>query len=231
MLLKRRRHGPFGIIGFMDFTITRDGHGVPHVRGETPADAWAGMGYACAQDRLFQLDYDRRRACGRWAEVAGFTALSGDVLARRLGLATAAKLDVAVMSPPVRAAFEAYATGVNQAIAEGTLPLPGQYPVEPWRAWHSVATFLVRHVLMGQWQAKLVGAVLLARVGAAAFERLESRPLLGSPVAVPPDGRLTRPVAALLDEALGDIEGYLGFLAGVEPGANAGGVSGRRTAH
>src|ERR1700689_748321 len=98
----------------MDFSITRDPHGVPHVLGETAADAWAGMGYACAQDRLFQLDYDRRRACGRWAEVAGFTALSGDVLARRRGLATAAKLDLAVMSPTVRSAFEAYASGVNK---------------------------------------------------------------------------------------------------------------------
>jgi penicillin amidase len=215
----------------VDFLISRDGYGVPHVRAETAAGAWAGMGYACAQDRLFQLDYDRRRACGRWAEVAGFTALSGDVLARRLGLATAAKLDLAVMSPPVRSAFEAYASGVNKAIAEGALPLPGQYPVEPWRAWHSVAAFLVRHVLMGQWQHKLVNAVLLARVGAAAFGRLESRPVPGSPVAVPPDGRLTRPVAGLLEEALGDIERHLGFLAEIEPGSNAWAVSGRRTAH
>ncbi len=215
----------------MDFLISRDGYGVPHVRAETAADAWAGMGYACAQDRLFQMDYDRRRACGRWAEIAGFTALSGDVLARRLGLATAAKLDLTVMSPPVRSAFEAYAHGVNQAIADGARPLPGQYPVEPWRAWHSVAAFLVRHVLMGQWQHKLVNAVLLARAGAAAFERLETRPVPGSPVAVPPDGRLTGPVSALLEEALGDIEGHLGFLAEIEPGSNAWAVSGRRTAH
>jgi penicillin amidase len=215
----------------VEFLISRDGYGVPHVQAESAAGAWAGMGYACAQDRLFQLDYDRRRACGRWAEIAGFAALSGDVLARRLGLATAAELDVAVMSPSVRSAFEAYASGVNRAIADGAQPLPGQYPVEPWRAWHSVAAFLVRHVLMGQWQHKLVNAVLLARAGAGAFERLESRPVPGSPVAVPPDGRLTRPVAGLLEEALGDIEGHLGFLAEIEPGSNAWAVSGRRTAH
>jgi penicillin amidase len=215
----------------VDFLISRDGYGVPHVRAETAAEAWAGMGYACAKDRLFQLDYDRRRACGRWAEVAGFSALSGDVLARRLGLATAAKLDLAVMSPPVRSAFEAYASGVNQAISEGALPLPGQYPVEPWRAWHSVAAFLVRHVLMGQWQHKLVNAVLLARAGTAAFERLESRPVPGSPVAVPPEGRLTQAPAGLLEEALGEIKRHLGFLAEIEPGSNAWAVSGRRTTH
>ena len=215
----------------MDFLITRDEYGVPHVRAETATDVWAGMGYACAQDRLFQMDYDRRRACGRWAEVAGFPALGADVLARRLGLAAAAELDLAVMSAQVLAMFEAYASGVNQAIADGARPLPARYPVEAWQSWHSVAAFLVRHVQMGQWQHKLANAVLLARAGAGAFERLESRPPAGSPVAVPPDGRLTHPVAGLLDEALGDLEGHLGFLAEVEPGSNAWAVSGRRTAH
>ena len=41
------------------------------------------------------------------------------------GSPAAAKLDLAVMSPQVRSAFEAYASGVNQAIADGALPLPG----------------------------------------------------------------------------------------------------------
>jgi penicillin amidase len=215
----------------VDFLITRDDYGVPHVRAETTTDAWAGMGYACAQDRLFQMDYDRRRAGGRWAEIAGSAALGADVLARRLGLAAAAQLDIAVMSPPVRAMFEAYASGINQAIADGALPLPARYPVEAWRSWHSVAAFLVRHVQMGQWQHKLANAVLLARAGADAFGRLESRAVAGSPVAVPPDGRLTHQAAGLLDEALAEISGHLGFLAEVEPGSNAWAVSGRRTAH
>ena len=215
----------------MDFRITRDGYGVPHVRAEAAVDAWFGMGYACAWDRLFQLDYDRRRACGQWAEIAGVAAVGSDVLARRLGLENAARRDVEAMSPPLRAAFEAYADGINQAIAEGALPLPGRYRVERWQAWHSVAAYLIRHVLMGQWQHKLTNAVLLARIGPEAFARLETRPPLGSPIAVPPDGRLTRPVSRLLESALGDVAGHLGFLAEVEPGSNAWAVSGRRTAH
>ena len=217
----------FGIILFVTFRIERDGYGVPHVRGETEAAAWFGMGYACAQDRMFQLDYDRRRARGQWAEVAGASAVAADVLARRLRLAAAAEADVAAMSPRLRAAFEAYADGVNAAVADGALPLPGRYEVEPWQPWHSVAAFKVRHVLMGQWQHKLVQGVLLARIGPEAFSRLETRPPLGSPLAVPPDGRVSR----LMDEALSDIVGHLGFLAEAEPGSNAWAVSGRRTAH
>ena len=100
----------------MNFRIARDEYGVPHVRGETAVAAWFGMGYACAADRMFQMDYDRRRACGRWAEIAGASAVGPDILARRLGLAAAAERDVAAMSPALRAAFESYAAGVNQAL-------------------------------------------------------------------------------------------------------------------
>ena len=210
-----------------EVAIERDGYGVPHVRAETAAGAWFGMGYACARDRMFQMDYDRRRACGRWAEIAGAAAVSADVLARRLSLTAAAKRDVAAMSPALGAAFEAYARGVNQALADGALPLPGRYPVEPWQPWHSVAAYKVRHVLMGQWQMKLVQAVLYARIGPEAFGRLETRPPFGSPVTVPPDGR----VSQLIADALADVTGHLGFLAEVEPGSNAWAVSGRRTAH
>ena len=94
-----------------------------------------------------------------------------------------------------------------------------------------MAAFLVRHVLMGQWQHKLANAVLLARIGPSAFARRETRPPLGSPLAVPPGGRAVGPVARLLDDALADVVGHLGFLAEVEPGSNAWAVSGRRTAH
>ena len=64
--------------------IVRGEFGVPQVRAQAAVDAWFGMGYACAQDRLFQLDYDRRRACGRWAEIAGRSAVGADILSRRL---------------------------------------------------------------------------------------------------------------------------------------------------
>ena len=99
--------------------------------------------------------------------------------------------------------------------------------MEAWQPWHSVAAYKVRHVLMGQWQHKLANAVLLARSGPGAFGRLETRPPLGSPLAVPPGARLSR----LVDKALADVTAHLGFLAEAEPGSNAWAVSGRRTAH
>ena len=216
--------------------IVRDAYGIAHVRAETAADAWLGMGYACAQDRMFQMDYDRRRASGRWAEIAGPAALDGDILARRLGLAAAAKRDLEVMSAPLREAFESYASGVNRAIVDGPGPFEAPWPfeagalgyrIEPWQPWHSVAAFKIRHVMMGHWQHKLAQAVLLARIGPEAFGRLETRPPIGSPLAVPPDGRLVR----LVTEALDEVNRHLGFLAEAEPGSNAWAVSAKRTSH
>ncbi|HEY1918176.1 MAG TPA: penicillin acylase family protein [Streptosporangiaceae bacterium] len=211
--------------------IVRDGFGIPHVRASCAADAWFGMGYACAQDRLFQLDYDRRRAAGRWAEVAGRAGVPGDVLSRRMGIIEAAHADLAVMSAPVRDMFEAYARGVNAVIATGACPpgLEGTV-IEPWQAWHSVAAYKVRHILMGMWQHKLAEAMLLARAGAEAFNQLDTRSPAGSPLSVPPEGRLAQAIAEAVDE-VARAAPHLGFLAEVEPGSNAWAVSGRRTAH
>jgi len=216
--------------------LVRDGFGIPHIRAGSGADSWFAMGLACAQDRLFQMEYDRRRAAGRWAEIAGPAAVPGDVLARRMNITEAAHADVAVMSGPARAMFEAYARGVNEVIGSGHRPaelagaeLAGT-AIEPWQPWHSVAAYKVRHILMGQWQHKLAEAMVLARAGPQAAGRLDTRSPAGSPLTIPPGGRLARVIA----DASGEIARaapHLGFLAEAEPGSNAWAVSGRRTAH
>jgi acyl-homoserine lactone acylase PvdQ len=43
-------------------TIIRDEYGVPHVFGSTPESLWYGVGYAQAQDRLWQADLLRRQS-------------------------------------------------------------------------------------------------------------------------------------------------------------------------
>jgi len=182
--------------------IHRDTWGIAHVQASDEHDSWVAMGFACAEDRFWQMEYDRRRATGRWAEVVGRPALAADVLARRLGLAGAARADVEAMTEGTLQAFTAYARGVN-AFLEGPreswppeLALADIDP-EPWEPWHSVAVFKVRHVLMGTWQRKLADALVVARAGAetVAAAGLETSPPPGSVVTLPPGGRLrgTRP--------------------------------------
>ncbi len=220
-------HGPEG-----ELRLTRDGFGVPHVRAANERDAWFGQGFAAAQDRLWQMEYDRLRATGRWAEAAGPAALAGDRLARRLQLGRAAQADLGAMSPETRAMFEAYAAGVNAFLASGQ-PLPAEYRLtgirpERWQAWHSIALFKIRHVLMGVWQRKLAEARLLAMIGPDAYARLNGRPPLGSAVILPPSGSVTQ----LFEQAAGEVAAaaqQLGFLAEVEAGSNSWAVHGSRT--
>lgn len=212
--------------------IVRDAYGVPHVIAGAAVDAWLGLGFAAAQDRLWQMDYDRRRAAGRWSEVVGRRGLKGDLLARRLRLADASKADLTVLSQETVAALQAYAGGVNAFLGSG-LPLPPEYAEvgfapEQWQPWHSIASFKIRHVLMGLWQHKLAQALILVRAGADAFAKLEVRPPIRSVVAVPPGGRLQ----TLYSDAGHDLEAAareLGFLAEVEAGSNAWAVHGSRT--
>ena len=59
--------------------VVRDSLGIPHIRAGSVHDAFFAQGYVHAQDRLWQMEYDRRRALGRWAEVAGPTGLEHDL--------------------------------------------------------------------------------------------------------------------------------------------------------
>ena len=54
--------------------IQRDALGIPHIHASSDDDLFFAFGYAMAQDRLFQLDYLRRRGSGRLAEVRELTA-------------------------------------------------------------------------------------------------------------------------------------------------------------
>ncbi|MGI8553916.1 MAG: penicillin acylase family protein [Dehalococcoidia bacterium] len=213
-------------------TIRRDCFGVPHIRAESEHDAWFGQGFAAAQDRLWQMEYDRRRATGRWAEVAGSVGVPGDVLARRLQLERAGRADVEVMSSETRAMFDAYAAGINAFLKSGQ-PLPVEYELtgitpEPWETWHSPAIFKIRHVLMGVWQLKVTQAGLLAMIGHEAYERLDLRPPLGSKVILPPGGAYTALYQQAAEEIAAAAE-QLGFLAEVQAGSNSWAVHGSRT--
>ena len=80
-----------GIEGPID--ILRDPEGIPHVRAQSAHDAFFGQGWVHAQDRLFQMEYDRRRAHGRWAEWVGPAGVENDKLFRRFRLEASARLD------------------------------------------------------------------------------------------------------------------------------------------
>ena len=120
--------------------IMRDEHAVPHIFAANEADAYFALGYVHAQDRLWQMDRQRRVGAGRLAEVYGSFALPFDRFMRAIGAYRRAEAEVEALPDEARAALESYAAGVNAWLDshDGALPpefnIPGfSYRPEPWR--------------------------------------------------------------------------------------------------
>ena len=96
--------------------IVRDANAVPHILAETDADAWFALGLVHAQDRLWQMELQRRAAQGRLAELFGAQALPIDRTMRALDLDGVAQEAVRRQSPDTLRLLEAYAAGVNARI-------------------------------------------------------------------------------------------------------------------
>ncbi|MGA7613705.1 MAG: penicillin acylase family protein [Thermoanaerobaculia bacterium] len=116
--------------------VTRDANGIAHVTALDTWDLFYLQGYVEATDRFFQMDFNRKVASGRLAEILGSAALSNDVQLRTLGLRRAAEASLDVASPEAKDVLEAFSAGVNQWLS--THALPSEYGLlhitksEPW---------------------------------------------------------------------------------------------------
>ena len=97
-------------------TIHRDKWGIPHITADNESDLFFAQGFATAQDRLFQMDYDRLRCLGRSSEHLGELGLAQDRLMRQRSLHIVSKRDLEVCSPDAKAMIAAYTAGVNAFI-------------------------------------------------------------------------------------------------------------------
>ena len=216
--------------------VYRDRWGIPHLRAGSEPDAFFAQGFVTAQDRLWQMEYDRRRGSGRWAEVVGPEALEQDLLMRRFRLEASARADYQAVNDHARQMLDAYARGVNAYIETATAAgsLPVEYSItgldpEPWQPWDGLVVFKVRHILMGVFESKVWQAQLVRKLGpekAAALTpgyppgQLQILPP-GTPYAGPPDAslaELSRGAAAL------------NYLRETASGSNSWVISGDRTA-
>ena len=98
--------------------IVRNNADVPHIFGATDDDVFFALGFAHAQDRLWQMTMLRRTVQGRLSEVFGNRTLKVDELLRRLDLYTLSLSSVAAQDAPTLAALEAYSSGVNAWIEQ-----------------------------------------------------------------------------------------------------------------
>lgn len=157
--------------------IIRDHWGVPHIYGQETTDVMFAQGFAQAQDRLWQMDFQRRLVSGRLAEVLGEAALPTDRLLRILGLRQVAEQEAALLAPEVHAELQAFADGVNACMAVEALPVEFallRYRPEPWTIVDTIAwSLMVAWNLSVNWEAELLRAQLVARLGPEQAAELE----------------------------------------------------------
>lgn len=149
--------------------IVRDNANVPHIFGENDADVYFGLGYAHAQDRLWQMTMLRRTAQGRLSELFGESTLGIDKVLRRFDLYTLASASVTVQDDSTKSTLEAYSAGVNAWLAEINKGSLGRgapemwmfnHPVAPWQPSDSIA---ILKLMALQLSSQLEAEVLRAR--------------------------------------------------------------------
>ncbi|MGH8667845.1 MAG: penicillin acylase family protein [Burkholderiales bacterium] len=126
-------------------------------RGAGPGARGAGH----AQDRLWQMEMNRRVGAGRLAEVLGRGGLETDRFLRTLGVRRAAQANLARLDADTQRHLEAYAAGVNAFL--GTQPvLPPEFFItdlsfEKWQAVDSLTWLkMMAWDLGGNWRNELL---------------------------------------------------------------------------
>ncbi len=185
--------------------ITRDRQAVPHLLAETRNDAIFGLGFAHAQDRLWQMEINRRIASGRLAEVFGPRALDTDKFIRTLGVRRAAERAYPGLKPETRAALDAYAAGVNAFLAQRKGLLPPEFLMmgvepEPWTPTDSLGWLkMMAWDLSGNWGNELARLGLSRRLDKKQIDEFFPPYPGDAPVALADYTPLYRQVASALD--------------------------------
>jgi penicillin amidase len=198
--------------------IIRDRWGIPHIYAQSEADAFFAQGFVHAQDRLFQMELNRRTAQGRLSEIFGALALDTDRTARTFGFNRLGKADWDLLAEELYDGLTAYAAGVNAFIDQPKLKLPveflmlGQKP-EPWQPEDSLAFSRVMiWQLSHAWQGEIIQAEIAEVVGVERAAELEIHYPQINPLTLPkgiefnaldPDGNLRKIPGPFLERGKG----------------------------
>ena len=150
--------------------IVRNNDNIPHIFGATDEDVFFALGFAHAQDRLWQMTMLRRTAQGRLSELFGPATVKTDELLRRLDLYGLALQSVEAQDAPTQAALKAYSAGVNAWINEINAGARGRGAPEFFlfsneiAAWAPADSIAILKLMALQLSSALETEVLRARV-------------------------------------------------------------------
>ncbi|MCC6863596.1 MAG: penicillin acylase family protein [Rhodobacteraceae bacterium] len=150
--------------------VVRNNNNVPHIFGKTDSDVFYALGFAHAQDRLWQMTMLRRTVQGRLSEVFGPRTLRIDELIRRFDLYSLAQSSLEAQDAATKTALEAYSRGVNAWITQINKDALGRgapeffffsNEIETWQPADSIALIkLMALQLSGQLESEVLRARL-----------------------------------------------------------------------
>lgn len=150
--------------------IVRNNDNVPHIFGRSDADVYFALGFAHAQDRLWQMMMLRRTAQGRLSEAFGQRTVKIDELMRRYDLYGLAQSSVAAQDAETMVALDSYARGVNAWIEEVNREARGRGAPEFFffsseiAAWQPADSIAILKLMALQLSGQLENEVVRARV-------------------------------------------------------------------
>lgn len=155
-------------------SIERDDDGFVAIKADDDDDAAFALGFAHAQDRLFQMDSMRRLGSGRLAEIVGPAALASDRRMRVLGLRQQAEGQYRDASAKLKARLDAYAAGVNAFLTQHRGALPPEFILLNYRPepWTGVDSLVWGRLMALQLSYNSGGEMLNAKLKAALPEEL-----------------------------------------------------------
>jgi penicillin amidase len=213
-----------------EIRVERDAHGVPRIVAQDDEDLAFGLGFVHAQERLFQMELQRRYGAGRLSEIFGPDAVAVDRQMRVLGLYRAAEAEIPFLSAEMNRALEAYATGVNAFLRSRRGALPPEFLLlgfapEPWRPADSLLWGKLMAVLLGgNYRGELLRARMARTISAADLAFLYPEYPQGAPTT------LTDMVPIYRRLALDDLYEALPAVVGPNYASNNWVVDGRHSA-
>ncbi|HMV15013.1 MAG TPA: penicillin acylase family protein [Chitinophagales bacterium] len=174
-----------------DVEIIRDELGIAHIYANNINDLMFAQGYVHAQDRLFQMELNRKVARGTLSEIIGIKALDSDRIARTMGYERVAKLDWELFDESEQQIIIDYCHGINAYITSADFKLPIEFTLLKFKPekWHpmDVASFsrLLISLLTWGWYDEIIRAKLIEAVGAAAAAELDNTYPKENPITLP----------------------------------------------
>ena len=171
--------------------VVRDRWGIPHIYAEDRHDLFFAQGFVHAQDRLFQMELNRRTSNGCLSEIFGALALDTDRAARTFGFARLGRTDWKCADDELRSVILAYSEGVNAYLHHPDSKLPVEFTLlgyhpEPWKPEDSSALArLMMWQLSHAWYGEIVRAQLIQKVGAERAADLEIHYPPQNPITLP----------------------------------------------